>query len=259
MKKRLNNWQKSKLFVLITVALQAVIVLGIYFFIFVPKTNTDNLSSALETITPTTERFSQKKIVGEVNGDLLKYRSDKLGIEFQVPNIKDFKFLNEKVDNKTDSRVKDVALNYCLTVDSDNLGPVVCPKNLFALSSFSRTTGPKRGFEFNDLTSFSETTAGYTVHRTFVDGSLEVSITNAKYLKNINGISILKVLGESEYSEMQQQKFSIFGHPLEGFIGAIVNLPNNPEYSGFNMTMKLTDTLTEKVFDQILDSIKIVN
>ena len=191
---------------------------------------------------------SQKTIMGVANGGVIKFRSDKLGIEFQIPNIKDFSVLTEKFGDNTQ--------NYCLSAGS--VGSGICSANLFAVSSFTKGSAQKRGFEFSDLTSFTKTNTGYVVHETFSDGtSSEVTIGNAKYLNNKNGIQILKVLGKSEYSKMQQQYISVFGHPGEGYIGAIVNLPDNPEYSGFNITMKLSDTLTEKVFDQILESIKI--
>ena len=78
-----------------------------------------------------------------------------------------------------------------------------------------------------------------------------------KLFTNSNGVKILKVYGEAKYPENSERAYAP-GTPGEGNIGAIINLPDDSKYSGISITMNLSNTLTEEIFDQILDSIKIV-
>lgn len=264
--KKIQDRQRIKMPIIFTVLFLCVALIG---FI---ASNSDmrdilikKITSAclpITLVTPTSiatnpdegEKYTLRKMIGRIDGDSLKYKSDTLGIEFQLPNTEEFLTLNEKKDKKpTDPRHEYASQNYCIT-DSDNFS-VICPINQFTISTFTGDLKGKRGFSFSDLTGFSKTGSEFRAYRIYDDGPGEGTITDARYLKNTSGVSILKVLGESEYAP---EEIEVWGHPKEGYVGAIVNLPNNPFYTGFNIQMKLTDTLTEKVFDQILDSIKIV-
>ena len=77
--------------------------------------------------------------------------------------------------------------------------------------------------------------------------------------KNINGVTILRVVGESKMSDLIGMEMPTLGTPGKGYIGALINTSSNDKYSGFNVSMEIKTDKDEIIFDQILSTFKFTN
>lgn len=106
--------------------------------------------------------------------------------------------------------------------------------------------------------------SGYTVQdgKYFAKFTLnrleEIPSDLVRLAKNQNGVDAIIVRGKSTLSQEFPDGYPMFGTLGDGWIGALVNT-NNQTYPGFAVQMKLTSELTEKVFEQLIASFKMVN
>ena len=199
-----------------------------------------------------------KKLTGLTSGQQTTYNLKKIAIsislpsEFQSTMNESYRYYNEKDDR--------IGI-YCAGPDIILTSQDVCVDKSFWIVSHSR-----KGF------NIFEGSLDFTGYHSYRCDNTGCGITRwerpVKYLpkelyteiKNSSGVQILKIIGKNnDYNpEFPNAPRAYSGTPGEGKIGAIVNLPDNPTYSGVVIVMKLTDTLTEQVFDQILNSIRII-
>jgi len=210
------------------------------------------------TIVPTPQQFYQETMFGDVNDDHYIYQTKILGLEFKIPKITKLSQLIEFIDKKnSDPQASTLALNYCLTDGVKDYGIQSCPIDNFAISTYTRGESVGKSPVFSDIISFTKGNKSIAV-TLFTGKNRDISPSRIYDASNSHRLDILKIIGEKKFSEILNHDVTVFGTPGEGYIGAIVNLPDNPTYSGFTIKMKLTDTLTEQVFDQILDSIRVI-
>lgn len=223
--------------------------------------------SATITSQPSEVRYTSIELNGVKVSDGYSYRNRDLGIEFVLPKQMGLTKLGVGIVEYPSNLVY-----LCLTSEASmpNNYTLCRSVNSFAINAVITNGVTESGPDFEVIQKY-DTKNGkyYCVYGDAKDKNcligaypgnqnINISSNNITELKNPQGINILRIVGDEAYSDLLQHTISYAGVPKKGYIGAIVNLPNNPNYSGFTIQIKLSDNLTEKVFDQILDSIKIV-
>lgn len=124
-----------------------------------------------------------------------------------------------------------------------NAGGGSCTLNQFTIGATSADHEAGRMSGFADYKFFQKNTA--------TPENLVSQFTNK------NGLEIIKIIGEDgpKKDPLMESGFPIIGTPGGGYIGAIVK-SNVSDYQVFTVQMKLTNYLTEEVFDQILSTFK---
>lgn len=113
-----------------------------------------------------------------------------------------------------------------------------------------------RGGMFIDLQGFTKVNDTY--YAKFVNTQkFEIPSDLVSEVINPNGIQVIKVKGENFGRGSETEGLPLAGSPGKGYIGAIINI-NKPPYQGLALQMTLTEDLTEKLFDQILSTFKLV-
>ncbi len=145
-------------------------------------------------------------------------------------------------------------------IQSNNKGSIVCfsneksenevcsGNNLLVRGTSSDFAGGTSE-TFTDFQGFSKENNKYFIKTV---GGDKFELINAKFKEkiNLNGVEIIKILGEKETP--------IRGTPGKGYLGAIINT-KNPKYPGLSLQLKIDSNVSEYEFDQILESVKILN
>lgn len=124
-----------------------------------------------------------------------------------------------------------------------NAGGGSCALNLFTIGATSVDHEAGRMSGFADYKLFQKNVA--------TPENLVSQFTNK------NGLEIIKIMGKDGPNDdpLMESGFSIIGTPGGGYVGAIVK-STVADYQVFTVQMKLTNILTEEVFDQILSTFK---
>ena len=198
------------------------------------------------------ETFPGKSVSGGV-----KYLVDELGVEFIIPPQIEYETLyigNAKYPlNTYPSRL-------CISSHTEPLKFfTTCHTDGFALTALSSSGGhfEREEKRLDDMKSYILQNGKY-FGRYDQDKFIEIVPKKIIEIVNQHGVTILRLVGKDMTITIRNTTRLANGTPGEGYVGAIINLPNNPIYSGFTIKMRLTDTLTEQVFDQILDSIRVI-
>lgn len=130
-----------------------------------------------------------------------------------------------------------------------------CDVNTFALGTTSVDFEAGRMAGFSDLQGFEVIQGKY--YAKLLGKKFEIPKELINEVTNPNGIKILKIIGRN--STTGEWQGPIAGTPGDGWIGALVNIDNNPKYLGITVQMKLENNLTQKLFDQILSSFKFLD
>lgn len=86
------------------------------------------------------------------------------------------------------------------------------------------------------------------------DWQVEIKKDLVKEMTSPYGVKILRIVGQGK----ENSPFPVPGTPGEGWVGAIINLPNNADYPGAIVQMKLTDVYTLELFDKVLSTFKFI-
>lgn len=184
--------------------------------------------------------------------------SEVLGVEFSIPDSL------TPDPNNVGEVPGEVGLQYCLTYNggiSLRLIPQVqagggpCDGGTLTLGAVTIDYEAGRGGGFGDMQRFQIIEGGYIISKP-PNQQFEISPTLVREMVNQNNIHILVITGADERTEMYPEGVPVIGTPGEGKIGAIINLPNNSQYAGFTLQMKITKSDDRRIFDQILESIR---
>lgn len=114
--------------------------------------------------------------------------------------------------------------------------------------AISSDYGVGRGVGFGDFQGFLKKEGKY--FGIVLEKEFEIPSEIVQENTNSSGVNMIKVIGR-----IDPEDGSDFPSPGEGWIGAIVNTPDET-YPGLNVFMELRDGLTEETFDQILSTLR---
>ena len=214
--------------------------------------------------TPTSEPESTFPMYTEPNSpiaDWKTYKVNELGIEFKLPKQLGM------LENSGKEMAGDTGTQFCMSfvgslsfsiVKDVYAGAGPCGGGVFSLGTVSKDYSAGREGGFGDLSGYIKDGVNYSAR--FVNGG---KFLLPPYLisesKNINGVTILRVVGESKMSDLIGMEMPTLGTPGKGYIGALINTSSNDKYSGFNVSMEIKTDKDEIIFDQILSTFKFTN
>ena len=214
--------------------------------------------------TPTSEPESTFPMYTEPNSpiaDWKTYKVNELGIEFKLPKQLGM------LENSGKEMAGNTGTQFCMSfvgslsfsiVKDVYAGAGPCGGGVFSLGTVSKDYSAGREGGFGDLSGYIKDGVNYSAR--FVNGG---KFLLPSYLisesKNINGVTILRVVGESKMSDLIGMEMPTLGTPGKGYIGALINTSSNDKYSGFNVSMEIKTDKDEIIFDQILSTFKFTN
>jgi len=215
--------------------------------------------------TPTSEPESTFPMYTEPSPDPTvnwkTYKVNELGIEFKLPKQLGM------LENSGKEMAGDTGTQFCMSfvgslsfsiVKDVYAGAGPCGGGVFSLGTVSKDYSAGREGGFGDLSGYIKDGVNYSAR--FVNGG---KFLLPPYLisesKNINGVTILRVVGESKMSDLIGMEMPTLGTPGKGYIGALINTSSNDKYSGFNVSMEIKTDKDEIIFDQILSTFKFTN
>ena len=214
--------------------------------------------------TPTSEPESTFPMYTEPNSpiaDWKTYKVNELGIEFKLPKQLGM------LENSGKEMAGDTGTQFCMSfvgslsfsiVKDVYAGAGPCGGGVFSLGTVSKDYSAGREGGFGDLSGYIKDGVNYSAR--FVNGG---KFLLPSYLisesKNINGVTILRVVGESKMSDLIGMEMPTLGTPGKGYIGALINTSSNDKYSGFNVSVEIKSQQDEEIFDQILSTFKFTN
>ena len=214
--------------------------------------------------TPTSEPESTFPMYTEPNSpiaDWKTYKVNELGIEFKLPKQLGM------LENSGKEMAGDTGTQFCMSfvgslsfsiVKDVYAGAGPCGGGVFSLGTVSKDYSAGREGGFGDLSGYIKDGVNYSAR--FVNGG---KFLLPSYLisesKNINGVTVLRVVGESKMSDLIGMEMPTLGTPGKGYIGALINTSSNDKYSGFNVSVEIKSQQDEEIFDQILSTFKFTN
>jgi len=190
--------------------------------------------------------------------DWQTYNLKELGISFKYPrNLQPMDYPNgiEVSGNKG----KQICLSFIpfetgLNLVKSVLAGVGACSGTFVIGSTSSDYEEGREGGFGDYHGYRRD--GDKYYAIFVGGTESpIDPTDVREITNANGIKMLLITGANSLQFSERGSEPKPGNPGEGYLGALVNR-SRTSYSGFNIQMKLTPTLTKELFDQILSTFK---
>ncbi len=134
-------------------------------------------------------------------------------------------------------------------------GGTGCQINTFGLGTISADYEAGRGGSFSDILGFIIQNGKY-YGRQKDNSTFALPMELTKLINNPDGIQMVKIIGKNETTG--EWRGPVGGTPGDGKIGAIFNTKNST-YPGITVEMKVTSSLTEDIFDQILSTFKFTN
>ena len=214
--------------------------------------------------TPTSEPESTFPMYTEPNSpiaDWKTYKVNELGIEFKLPKQLGM------LENSGKEMAGNTGTQFCMSfvgslsfsiVKDVYAGAGPCGGGVFSLGTVSKDYSAGREGGFGDLSGYIKDGVNYSAR--FVNGG---KFLLPSYLisesKNINGVTVLRVVGESKMSDLIGMEMPTLGTPGKGYIGALINTSSNDKYSGFNVSVEIKSQQDEEIFDQILSTFKFTN
>lgn len=216
--------------------------------------------------TPTSEPESTFPMYTEPNNptaDWKTYKVNELGIEFKLPKQLGM------LENSGKEMAGDTGTQFCMSfvgslsfslVKDVYAGSGPCGGGIFNLGTVSKDYSAGRGGGFGDLSGYIKDGVNYSA-RFVNDGKFPLPSYLISETKNINGVTALRVAGESKMSDYggEQMELPTLGTPGKGYVGALINISSNVKYTGFNLSMEIKTKEDEIIFDQILSTFKFTN
>ena len=151
----------------------------------------------------------------------------------------------------------------CITFQTGQPPPKTnhCKINAFGVGANSNDYSYGRGSSFTDHQGFRTKEGSYftSVNWKEPDKIIELPGELIEEAANPYGINILKVHAGTMTVEDPISAARVRptpGTPPEGYVGALINIPNNLTYPGLAIQMELNENQTEEIFDQILSTFK---
>ncbi len=132
-------------------------------------------------------------------------------------------------------------------------GGIGCNVSSFGIGAASKDFEVGRSIFFTDYRGYTIKNGSYWTGLG-EDWQAEIRKDLVKEMTNPYGVKILRVVGQDK----DNSPFPVAGTPGEGWVGAIINLPNGANYPGAIVQMKLTDIYTLELFDKVLSTFKFI-
>src|SRR3972149_4307660 len=168
-----------------------------------------------------------------------------VGLEFKLPNgLKENSPFEEMV------RPGDTGKYLCATFNASTMFSA-CTPNSFGIGTTSPNFTAGRGGVFLDFLGFRVKDGKY--YAKFLSNTeSEIPKELVKEINNSQGVKILRIVGRDQTGEAGP----ILGSLGEGYVGALLNISNHPDFTGLAVIMKLGNVTTIDLFDQILSTFK---
>jgi hypothetical protein len=174
--------------------------------------------------------------------DWKTYKINILNLSFKLPP----ELINQNGDLK--ERIISGEKGTLLSVSSTDSKVV----QLFNIGTTSIDYEEGRSGVFSDLQGYKKDGDKYLAK--FVQGRTFTIPTDLVTEKTSNNIKMIRILGQNYTSG--EYLGPIEGTPGEGYVGAILNIPFNDNYTGLTIHMKLNEIFNVELFDQILSTFK---
>jgi len=170
-----------------------------------------------------------------------------VGLEFKLPNgLKENSPFEEMV------RPGDTGKYLCATFNASTMFSA-CTPNSFGIGTTSPNFTAGRGGVFLDFLGFRVKDGKY--YAKFLSNTeSEIPKELVKEINNSQGVKILRIVGRDQTGEAGP----ILGSLGEGYVGALLNISNHPDFTGLAVIMKLGNVTTIDLFDQILSTFKFI-
>jgi hypothetical protein len=241
-----SSHSSSKLFITLGVIVAIVLVgAGAYYLgMTTAQPEVQQVATAPEQITtqpvaqstpaPTTDPTAEWKI----------YTLKSLGLTYKLPPE-----LTSQGDLKEFTQPGQKGTQISVSIENSKVGS----DNFFLMGTTSTNYMAGRGGMFIDLQGFKKENGKY--YAKFVDNNkFDIPNDLVSEVTNPNSLEMIKIKGQN-FETGEEQGLPLAGTPGKGHIGALINI-NKPPYQGLAIEMILSPELTEKLFDQILQTFK---
>lgn len=228
-----RNWKK---WILIYIAIGAVIYAGIYYFILskqTPKPSSTPVAKAKLSTSPTA--------ISDPTASWKTSIIKPLGLEYKLPP--QLNSLGEQKEQTSQG-----------AEGGSRLDVTFGNSNILAFGARSKDFQEGREYSFLDSWGYEAKNGKFNgiKYISSEEYSEEIPSNLAVEITNPNGVKILKITGKNS----SPRDIPLAFNPGDGKIGALVNIPNAEYWRGFAVEMSLEKDLTEKDFDQILQTFK---
>lgn len=184
------------------------------------------------------------------------YEVGTLGLEFQLPPA-----LSKTGDIQEEFVPQNGGIKVCVTLtkkptsamsQASAANNTFCNADNFGIGATSRGYTATPSSEFLDLQGFVVSAEKYYA---ILNASSTFWLPQEliREVRNPNKVVLLKVTGANDPDNATNPRP---GTPGEGWIGALINLPNET-YPGLAIQLKLSEGVTEEDFDELLSTIKL--
>lgn len=186
-------------------------------------------------------------------------KSEILGVEFRVPpKLGELEMSGKELNGEKGTQYCMIfvgSLSFTI-VKPAYAGSGACGGGVFNLGTISKDYVAGREGGFGDMNGYIKEGATFSSRFTN-EGKYPLPSYLVKEVKNKNGVTYLKIKGESKMSDYggEQMKLTTLGTPGEGYEGALFNIVND-RYYGFGVSMEIKSEKDELIFDQILSTFK---
>lgn len=186
------------------------------------------------------------KTLSENSDNWIVYKLKPLNLQFKLPEE-----LNRKSDWKVSEISGDSGKQICFS--NEELGDdKECKGKILVISSTSKDFSAKRKLNFLDSQGFEKENEKYYVNT--LSKKFELENVKLKSFENNENFKIIKVVGkENLLDEAQTDRESL----ENGYLWAIVNTKNS-NFPAVVLRMEIGDEISEYEFDQILESLRII-